>query len=91
MSKLLITATPALCRDKKLCYGKFLCAALFNCQYRTCKLHARRHYESMKILKGYKIHDITRELTFKKNVSYEAQSIVNQEHANFVQEGITKV
>ncbi len=45
----------------------------------------------MKILKGYKIHDITRELTFKKNVSYEAQSIVNQEHANFVQEGITKV
>jgi hypothetical protein len=44
-----------------------------------------------KVLKGNKIHDITRELSFKKNVSYEAPSIINQEHANFVQEGITKV
>ncbi len=45
----------------------------------------------MKVLKGNKIHDITRELSFKKNVSYEAQSLITQEHANYVQEGIMKV
>jgi hypothetical protein len=44
----------------------------------------------MKVLKGNKIHDITRELSFKKNLSYEAQSIITQECANFVQ-GILKV
>jgi len=45
----------------------------------------------MKVLKGNKIHDITTELSFKKNVSYEAQSIITQESANSVQEEIMKV
>jgi hypothetical protein len=49
------------------------------------------NYESMKILKGNEIHDITRELSLKKIMSYEAQSTINQECANFVQEGIREL
>jgi hypothetical protein len=45
----------------------------------------------MKILKGNKIHDIMRELSLKKSMSYEAQSTINQELANFVQEGIREL
>ncbi len=63
----------------------------FNQPVRTCKLHARRNYKSMKVLKGNNIHDMTMKLSFKKNVSYEAQSIITYERVNFVQEGITKV
>jgi hypothetical protein len=41
----------------------------------------------MKISKGNNIHDTTRELSLKKSMSYEGQSTINQERANFVQEG----
>jgi hypothetical protein len=58
-----------------------------NYHLRTCKFCARRNYESMKILKGNRIHDITRELSLKKSMSYEGQSTINPERANFVQEG----